>query len=130
MFEPGPALAHAVEDDLGAGAVGDIGRGEVDHQQAPVGIHGDVALTADDLLAGIITSCFCFRRLDRLAVDYTARGAGLAPSALTVERLAQRGALSIRGRVCYHAGLKDSAWGARGPRDRRGHGRTAYQFQL
>jgi hypothetical protein len=44
-----------------------------------------VTLASDDLLAGVVTSCFCFRSLDRLAVDDAARGARLAPGPLTIE---------------------------------------------
>ena len=85
MLEPGPALAHALEDHLGAGAAGDVGGGEIDHQKATVGIDSDMTLSADNLLAGVITSFFSFRRLDRLAVDDAARRARLAPDPLTVE---------------------------------------------
>src|SRR6185437_11801041 len=85
MLEPWPTFADAVEDHLGAGAVGDIGSGEVDHKQAAIGVHGDVALAPDDLLAGVVTSCFCFWSLDRLAVDDAARRARLAPGPLAVE---------------------------------------------
>lgn len=52
-LDPGPALADGVEDGLCSGAVGDIGGGEVDHQQTPIRIHGDVPFAADDLLAAI-----------------------------------------------------------------------------
>src|SRR5260221_14643490 len=78
MLEPGPALAHAVEDHLRAGAVRDVGGGDVDHQQTTVGVDGDMSLASDDLLASVITSCFRFRSLDRLAVDYAAGPARLA----------------------------------------------------
>src|ERR1700730_9334564 len=69
VLEPGPALAHAVEDHLRAGAVRDVGGGEVDHQQTTVSVDGDMSLGSDDLLASVITSCFRLRSLDRLAVD-------------------------------------------------------------
>lgn len=58
MLEPGPAFAHAIEDQLRSGAVGDVGGREIDHQQAAVGIDRNVSLASDDLLAGIVTSCF------------------------------------------------------------------------
>jgi len=85
VLEPGPALAHAVEDHLRAGAVRDVGGGEVDHQQTTVGVDGDMLLASDDLLASVITSCFRFRSLDRLAVDDAAGRARLASDPLTVK---------------------------------------------
>ena len=85
MLEPWPALAHAVEDHLGAGTVGNIGGGEVYHQKATVGIDGDVALAPDDFLARVVTPCFCMRSLDRLAVDDPARGARLTSAPFAVE---------------------------------------------
>ena len=85
VLEPGPALAHAVEDHLRAGAVRDVGGGEVDHQQTTVGVDGDMSLTSDDLLASVITSCFRFSSLDPLAVDDAAGRARLASDPLTVK---------------------------------------------
>ncbi len=49
MLHPGPTFADAVQDRLSPGAVGDIGRRQVDHQQPPIRIDGDVALAADNL---------------------------------------------------------------------------------
>src|SRR4051812_12916515 len=71
MFDPGPALADRMQDELGARAVGDVSRRQVDHEQAPVGIDGDVALAPDDLLSRVIAAPFGPWRLYRLAVDHT-----------------------------------------------------------
>lgn len=78
MLDPEPAFADAVKDHLPTGAVGDVGGCQVDHQQPTVGIHGDVALAADNLLASIVTPCLGGRRLDALAVDHAAGGARIA----------------------------------------------------
>ena len=44
----GPTLANRDDDGLGTGGILHIGRGEVDHQEPPVGVDGDVALAAID----------------------------------------------------------------------------------
>ena len=54
--------------DAGAGAVEDIGRGEVDHQEGAIGVHDDMALAADDFLA--------------VVVDFRPRVAGVRPPQL------------------------------------------------
>ena len=53
MLEPCPALADGIEDRLGPGAVGDVGRGQVDHQQAPVRVHRHVSLAPCGPLAAV-----------------------------------------------------------------------------
>src|SRR5450631_785604 len=85
MLHPGPALAHAIQDRLSPGAVGDVGGGEIDHQEPPICIDGDVALSADNLLAGVVSPGFSLRSLDRLAVDHASGGAGLASGALAIQ---------------------------------------------
>jgi hypothetical protein len=86
MLHPRPALANAIEYGLGAGAVGNVGGRNVDHQQGAIGIHGDMALAADDLLAAVKGSDRAGRRgLHRLAIDYARRRAGLATRRLAVE---------------------------------------------
>jgi hypothetical protein len=85
MLEPRPALADSVEDGLRSGAVGDVRRGQIDHQQSSVGIDGDVALATDDLLVGVIASRFSVGRFHRLAVEYAARGAGFTSDTFAVE---------------------------------------------
>ena len=46
FLEPGPALTDGLQDLLRSGTVGYSGRCEVDHEQAPIRIDGDVALAA------------------------------------------------------------------------------------
>ena len=80
MLQPRPALAHTVQDDLGPGAVGEIGGRQIDHQKAAVGVDSDVALATHDLLARIVSPC-----LGRLAVDDAPGWACFASHALSVE---------------------------------------------
>lgn len=84
MLDPRPALADGVDDQLCPGAVGYVGRRQVDLQQAAVGVHRHVPLAADGLLGSVVappgTRC---RRLDRLAVDHAGREAGLASGSLS-----------------------------------------------
>ena len=85
VLHPGPTLADGVQDGLGSGAVGEVGRGQTNHQEPPVGVHRDVALAADDLLGPVVTACRPLRGFDGLAVDHRRRGARLAPRPLPVQ---------------------------------------------
>src|ERR1700692_4213996 len=38
MLQPWPALADTVQDHLSPGAVGNVGRSEIDHQESAVGV--------------------------------------------------------------------------------------------
>lgn len=69
MLEPRPAFAECVQDQLSASGIRQIGRGEVDHQQSPVGAHRDVAFTSGDLLASIVAALRSLGRLHRLAIQ-------------------------------------------------------------
>jgi hypothetical protein len=84
MFDPRPALADRIEDHLSAGAVGDISGRQVEHEQPAVGIDGDMAFAAGDLLAGVIAAFPGCRSFHGLAVDDPGRRARRAPSALAV----------------------------------------------
>lgn len=84
MLHPRSAFADRLQDRLRAGAIGDVRRGQVHHQQTAVRVDRDVALAADDLLVGIVAAAARRRRLDRLAVDDGGRWACLALSPLTV----------------------------------------------
>lgn len=53
VLHPRPALADAVEDCLRAGAVGDVGRGKVHHEQPTIGVDSDMPLASNDLLGSI-----------------------------------------------------------------------------
>src|SRR3954468_13830362 len=55
VLHPGPALADSVQNRLCAGAIADVGRGQVDHQQPPVGVNRDVAFAPHEFLARVIT---------------------------------------------------------------------------
>lgn len=44
MLHPAPARVDGIENRLDSGAVGDLGRGEVDQEQARLGIDRNVAL--------------------------------------------------------------------------------------
>lgn len=56
------------------------------HQKPPVGIDRNVALAADNLLAGVVAPMRASgRSLHRLAVDHPGRWAGLAPGPLTIQ---------------------------------------------
>ena len=69
-FDPGPLGVESIEHDSRSRAVGDVGRGEMDVQQAPGRVDGDVALAAHRLLASVVTALGPWRgRLDGLAVD-------------------------------------------------------------
>ncbi len=57
VLPPGPLSAHRVEDHLRAGAVRDVSGREVDHQKTAIGIHRNMALTAADLLASVVSTC-------------------------------------------------------------------------
>src|SRR3972149_5866883 len=85
MLDPGPAAADRMQDELGAGAVGDVGRGQVDHEQTPVGIDGDVPFAPDHLLSRVIAAFLGSWRLHRLAVDYARRRLPRSPRALAVD---------------------------------------------
>ncbi len=77
VLQPRPAFADGAEDRLGSRGIGDVGGGEVDHQQRSVGIDGDMALAAGDLLARIVAAFLGIWRLDRLAVEDARRRARL-----------------------------------------------------
>ena len=85
VLEPRPAPADRRHDVLRARAVGDVGGGEVDHQQPSAGIDRDVALAPENLLARVETTRFGRRGLDRLAVDDCGGRAFLAALARAVE---------------------------------------------
>jgi hypothetical protein len=86
VLEKGPALAHRLDDLLGALRILNIGRGEINQQQAPVRVHRDVAFAAFNLLGRIVAAsargCGSF---DRLAVDHAGRRARLPASLFPVE---------------------------------------------
>ena len=78
-------LTEGSDDVLSSGAIGDVGGGQVYHQQAAIGIDRDVALASDDFLACIEPAFFGRWSLDRLAVDNGCGRRLLAGLALAVE---------------------------------------------
>jgi len=80
VLDPGPALADRMQDDLRAGAIGDVRRRQVDHQKPPVSVDRDVALAADDLFGRVVAPLLGGRRLHRLAVDHARRRASHSSS--------------------------------------------------
>lgn len=56
LSEPWPTIADGRNDGLGACAAGDVGWGRIDHEQPAIGVAGDMAFVADDLLAGCFSA--------------------------------------------------------------------------
>lgn len=56
VLDLGPAPVGSFEEGLSARAVSDIGCRQIDHLQTTIGIDGNVALAADDLLGSAITA--------------------------------------------------------------------------
>ena len=85
-LQPRPLGAQGAQHLAGACTVGDVGGGEVDHQEASVGIHGDVALAAHAALGAVPAALGAGGgRLHRLAVEHAGGGAVGAARALTVD---------------------------------------------
>src|SRR5665648_559227 len=78
MLDLRPALADGIEDRLRAGAVGDVGGRQIDHQEAAIGVDSNVPVAAHYLLGRAIASLGGQRRLDRLAVEDAGARARLA----------------------------------------------------
>jgi hypothetical protein len=79
-------LSVRVHDRLCPGAVGNVAGGQVHHQQAAVGIHGDVPLAAHDFLGAIkAAGAPSGRRLDRLAVQDGRAGVCRTPGPFTID---------------------------------------------
>lgn len=51
VLDPRPSFANGLQHRLCAGTIGDTDRREVYQQQPAIGVDGDMALAADDLLA-------------------------------------------------------------------------------
>lgn len=85
VLHPRPTLAHHLQDRPGPGGVGNVGGGQVDHQQAAIGVHRDVPLASVDLLARIVATLPRGGRLHRLAVHDPGAGTGVAAGPLTVD---------------------------------------------
>lgn len=68
MLEPGLPFSDGGDNLLNPSTVGDVGRGQVQHEKAAIRIYSDVPFAAFDALAGVVSAVFGGRRLDRLAV--------------------------------------------------------------
>jgi hypothetical protein len=85
-FDERERPSGCLQERDGAVAVLDIGRMSLDQKRAAVGVDHGVALTALDLLAGVIApGPACLDRLDRLAVDHRRRRRRLTPDPLAVQ---------------------------------------------
>ena len=79
VLDPGPAFVDRLQDQL---RVGDVRGCQIEHEQAAIGIHSDVALASGDRLVGAKPPPWRRWRFDRLAIDDAGRGACLTPGTL------------------------------------------------
>ena len=90
VLEPRPALEDGPHDLLGPWRVLHVGRGQVDHQQAPIRVHRDVALAPLGPLGHVVAAVtWRVRGLDRLAVQHGGARPRLAFGATTVHHKRQ-----------------------------------------
>src|SRR3954463_14958793 len=86
LRDEGKGVARGRQHGPAAVAVLDVGRVRFQHQGTTVGVDEGVALSALDLLAGVVAPRPAgLRRLDALAVEHPRRRAGGAPAARAVE---------------------------------------------
>ena len=86
LRDEGKEVARGLQHRPAAVAILDVGRVRFQHQGTPVGVDEGVALSALDLLAGVVAPRPAgLRRLDALAVEHPRRRAGGAPAARAVE---------------------------------------------
>jgi len=86
MLEPGLPFSDGGDNLLNPSTVGDVGRGQVQHEKAAIRIHSDVPFAAFDPLASVIPAAALGRRhLDRSAVHNYGCGALLPPLPLAIE---------------------------------------------